>query len=96
LKQYDTGVDFRLGHFDPGGFGVCKHPNSAENMGDRRYDLVPGDPDDSILVYRREFTAPKIMMPQIGRAVVHTEGVALVREWVASLHGAPCAPAAQC
>jgi uncharacterized repeat protein (TIGR03806 family) len=90
-----TGVDFRLGHFDPAGFGVCKHPNSAGNMGDRRYDLVPGDPEDSILVYRLESSAPKIMMPQIGRAVVHTEGVALVREWVAALQGAPCASVAQ-
>ena len=86
-----TGVDFRLGHFDAARFGVCKHPNSAGNMGDRMYDLVPGHPDDSILVYRLESTAPKVMMPQIGRAVVHAEGVALVREWVASLHGAPCA-----
>jgi hypothetical protein len=86
-----TGVDFRLGHFDAARFGVCKHPNSAGNMGDRMYDLVPGHPDDSILVYRLESTAPKVMMPQIGRAVVHAEGVALVREWVASLQGAPCA-----
>jgi uncharacterized repeat protein (TIGR03806 family) len=85
-----TGVDFRLGHFNPRGFGVCKHPNSAGNMGDRRYDLVPGRPDDSILVYRLESTAPKIMMPQIGRAVVHTEGVALLREWVTALQGAAC------
>lgn len=85
-----TGVDFRLGHFDAGRFGVCKHPNSAGNMGNRMYDLVPGHPDDSILVYRLESTAPKVMMPQIGRAVVHTEGVALIREWVTSLQGAPC------
>jgi hypothetical protein len=64
--------------------------DSAGNMGDRRYDLVPGHPDDSILVYRLESTAPKIMMPQIGRAVVHTEGVALLREWVTALQGAVC------
>jgi uncharacterized repeat protein (TIGR03806 family) len=85
-----TGVDFRLGHFDARRFGICKHPNSAGNMGDRRYDLVPGRPDQSILVYRLESTAPKIMMPQIGRAVVHAEGVALTREWVSSLPGASC------
>jgi uncharacterized repeat protein (TIGR03806 family) len=85
-----TGVDFRLGHFDAALFGVCKHPNSAGNMGDRWYDLVPGRPDESILVYRLESTAPKIMMPQIGRAVVHAEGVALLRDWVASLPGDSC------
>src|SRR5262249_2431808 len=85
-----TGVDFRLGHFDASRFGVCKHPNSAGNMGDRWYDLVPGRPDESILVYRTESISPKIMMPQIGRAVVHTEGVALLREWIKSLPGEPC------
>jgi uncharacterized repeat protein (TIGR03806 family) len=86
-----TGVDFRLGHFDPARFGVCKDPNSAGNMGQRRYDIVPGRPDESILVYRMESTTPKIMMPQIGRDVVHAEGVALVREWVASLRSDTCA-----
>lgn len=86
-----TGVDFRLGHSDLTRFGVCKHPNSAGNMGDRRYDLVPGDPERSILVYRLESTAPKVMMPQIGRAVVHTESIALLREWVAALQGDSCA-----
>lgn len=85
-----TGVDFRLGHFEPGRIGICKHPNSAGNMGERRYDVVPGRPDDSILVYRLESTAPKVMMPQIGRSVVHREGVALVRQWVSALVARPC------
>lgn len=82
-----TGIDFRLGHGDPAALGVCKHPISAGNMGDHRYDLVPGRPDDSILLYRLESTAPKIMMPQIGRATVHVEGVNLLLEWIASLPG---------
>src|SRR5262249_607491 len=74
-----TGVAFRIGHFDPARFRFCKHPNSAGNMGERMYDLVPGHPDDSILVYRLESSAPKVMMPQIGRSVVHKEGVTLIR-----------------
>jgi len=57
------------------------------------YDLVPGKPEESILVARMESTRPKEMMPQIGRSVVHEEGVALIRDWVGSLssEGAPCA-----
>jgi hypothetical protein len=54
-------------------------------MADLEFDLVPGDPGRSILLYRMQSTAPKVMMPQIGRDVVHEEGVALVREWIASL-----------
>jgi uncharacterized repeat protein (TIGR03806 family) len=82
-----TGVDFRYGHFQP---GYCKHPNSAGNMHDLQYDIVPGDPDNSILLYRLSSIAPKVMMPQIGRATVHSEGLALIREWVTSKSKSSC------
>jgi uncharacterized repeat protein (TIGR03806 family) len=85
-----TGVDFRFNHFDPLHAGFCKHPNSAGNMEGRQYDIVPSDPDDSILIYRLAITAPKAMMPQIGRATVHTEGLALLRDWVSSLPAQSC------
>jgi len=82
-----TGVDFRFGHFEP---GYCKHPNSAGNMHDLQFDIIPGDPDHSILLYRLSSTAPKVMMPQIGRASVHAEGVALIRSWISSLNSEAC------
>lgn len=82
-----TGVDFRLTQKDLGRMGECKRPNSAGNMGDLSYDLVPGRPEQSVLIYRLESTAPKISMPQLGRAVVHEEGVKLLRDWIASLPG---------
>jgi uncharacterized repeat protein (TIGR03806 family) len=88
-----TGVDFRAGHFDPAKAGFCKHPNSAGNMRDLQYDVVPGDPEQSILIYRLASTAPKVMMPQIGRDVVHVEGLALMTEWIASLPVQECSPA---
>jgi hypothetical protein len=73
--------------------GLCKSPNSAGRVGNLVYDLVPGKPEESILVARMESIRPKEMMPQIGRSVVHQEGLALIREWVRSLpaKGAPCA-----
>ena len=76
-----TGVDLRYGHFQP---GYCKHPNSAGNMHGLQFDIVPGDPDQSVLVYRLSSTTPKVMMPQIGRSTVHSEAVALIRDWIAS------------
>jgi len=82
-----TGVDFRLTQNNVASLGVCKRPNSAGNMGTLTYDVVPGRPEQSILIYRLESTAPKISMPQIGRAVVHEEGVKLLREWIAALPG---------
>jgi len=85
-----TGVDFRSTHFDLSHSGICKRPNSAGVMGELQFDLVPGHPDESILLYRMESIAPKAMMPQIGRAVVHEEGVALIREWIGSLNSQSC------
>jgi len=82
-----TGVDFRAPQTDVARMGLCKAPNSAGPVGNLAYDVVPGAPVESILVYRMESTRPKAMMPQIGRAVVHQEGVELMRAWIASLSG---------
>jgi len=89
-----TGVDLRLTQTDVAHQGLCKSPNSAGNVGALRYDVVPGRPDESILIYRLESTAPKVSMPALGRDVVHEEGVTLLRQWIASLSGA-CGHAAQ-
>jgi hypothetical protein len=48
---------------------------------------MPGKPGESILIYRVGDTDPGIMMPELGRATVHEEGLALLRRWVESLPG---------
>ncbi len=69
-------------------YGVCKPPVAVgRGSGDRPYDIYPGRPDDSILVYRMEHSDPAIAMPELGRSTVHTEGVALMREWIAAMPG---------
>ncbi len=55
--------------------------------GDRSYDIYPGQPGDSILVYRMAHSDPAIAMPELGRSVVHREGVELIRDWIAGLPG---------
>jgi uncharacterized repeat protein (TIGR03806 family) len=82
-----TGVDFRITQTGVVQLGLCKSPNSAGQVGALRYDLVPGRPDQSIIIYRLESTAPKVSMPPLSRDVVHEEGVRLLREWIASLGG---------
>ncbi len=68
--------------------GICKTPVAAgRGAGDFTYDIVPGKADSSILVFRMESTDPGIMMPEIGRMLVHDEGLALVKEWINSLEG---------
>jgi uncharacterized repeat protein (TIGR03806 family) len=69
-------------------WGVCKIPvASGRGSGTGSFDIVPGVPEDSILLQRMESTEPDVAMPELGRAVVHQEGVTLIREWIASLSG---------
>jgi uncharacterized repeat protein (TIGR03806 family) len=82
-----SGVNFSFTHADLRKLGACKMPNSAGYSGGHQYDLVPGNPAESILLFRMESTKAKEMMPEIGRSLSHKEGVALVREWLATLKG---------
>lgn len=66
--------------------GVGKGPVSAgKGSGNNKYDIHPGQPDSSILVYRMESLDPGAMMPEIGRKLVHKEGVQLIREWIQNM-----------
>lgn len=68
--------------------GICKTPVAAgAGTGGRRFDIVPGRPDESILVYRMESTEPDVMMPELGRSLAHTDGVDLVAAWIETLTG---------
>ena len=68
--------------------GRCKPPIAAGGgTGGRPYGFVPGAPEASITVYRMETTDPGAMMPELGRAVSHKEGVALIAEWIAAMDG---------
>ena len=68
--------------------GLCKSPIAAgPATGDNEYDIVPGDADSSIMVYRMESVAPEIKMPELSKTLVHSEGIELVREWINSLPG---------
>lgn len=68
--------------------GFCKTPIAAgSGSGGRRFDIVPGEPDESITLFRIETTAPGAMMPELGRAVSHEEGVELIRQWIDEMTG---------
>ena len=69
-------------------FGICKSPVAVgRGSGNRPYDIYPGRPDDSILVYRMQHSDPAIAMPELGRSAVHEEGVAAVSAWIAAMPG---------
>jgi len=69
--------------------GFCKRPIAAgRGSGGHRYSIVPGEPAASILIFRMETTDPAMRMPELGRSLVHQEGVELMRDWISSLPGA--------
>jgi parallel beta-helix repeat protein len=69
-------------------YGICKTPVAAgAGSGGLRFDIVPGNADQSITSYRMDSNQPDVRMPEIGRTLIHDEGVALVREWINSLSG---------
>jgi len=69
-------------------YGACKTPVAAGGgSGGRPFDIVPGDPDSSIFIYRMTTTKPGDMMPELGRSTAHEEGVELISEWIGSLEG---------
>jgi uncharacterized repeat protein (TIGR03806 family) len=68
--------------------GRCKPPIAAgRGSGGLRYSIVPGAPDESILVHRMNSTEPDVMMPELGRTTVHTEGVDLITAWIDGMSG---------
>lgn len=69
-------------------FGICKSPVAVgRGSGDRPYDIYPGRPQDSIMVYRMQHSDPAIAMPELGRSAAHIEGIALISRWIAAMPG---------
>lgn len=63
--------------------GIYKATVSAgAGTGGHQYSIVPGHPETSVMIYRMNSTDPGAMMPELGRTSVHTEGVALIAEWI--------------
>ena len=70
----------------PLNIGIGKPPVAAgKGSGGLLYDIVPGKPEESILYYRMASIDPGVMMPELGRTVVHEEGLALIKDWITQL-----------
>lgn len=68
---------------DPLRLGIFKAPVAAgKGSGGRKYDIVPGEPEKSILYYRIVSNDPGVMMPELGRSIIHQEGADLIVEWI--------------
>ena len=83
-----SGLDLSIGAALDRRYGMCKPPVAVgRGSGDRPYDIYPGRPDHSILLYRMQHSDPAIAMPELGRSTVHREGVELINDWITALPG---------
>ena len=75
----------------PSELGVCKSPVAAGSAaGNFLYDIVPGDPDHSIMIFRMGATDAQIKMPQGPSISPDLDGKALVAQWIAGLPAQNC------
>jgi hypothetical protein len=81
-----SGLVFLATETEPAKYGVCKVPAAAgPGTGGRPHDIVPGDPDDSIILYRMNSLDPEIKMPELPNRVIDARGVQLIHDWIAAM-----------
>ncbi|MFK7828099.1 MAG: SO2930 family diheme c-type cytochrome [Oligoflexales bacterium] len=84
-----SGLFLSLDVSKPIELGICKTPVAVGNGGSRAmvFDIAPGDPEHSIMHYRLNSEDPAVMMPELGRSLIHTKGVALIYDWIDAMEG---------
>jgi len=80
---FNTGLFLNYEEDTPAHLGVDKAPVSAGGgAGGLNYDIIPGDSEHSILLYRMNSIEPGTSMPELARSIIHKEGVDLIRQWI--------------
>ncbi len=64
--------------------GIFKIPTNF-NAPNLQYDVVPGEPDQSILWYRMTQTTAPAIMPQLGRSINDDAGIEIIRDYILNL-----------
>ncbi len=78
-----SGMFLHSSETDPAALGINKAPIAAgRGSGGKKYGIAPGEPNESILLHRMNSTDPGVRMPEIGRQLLHKEGIALIEEWI--------------
>ena len=88
-----SGLFLDISEGDENHLGINKAPVAAgRGAGDLKFDIVPGEPQNSILIFRMNTNDPAIAMPEIGREQIHREAVRLLEEWIERMPTEPAKP----
>ncbi len=82
----NSGFYLEYDNTDSLSLGIWKTPVAAgAGSGGFTYVIYPGKGDESILLYRMIADEVDERMPEIGRELLHDEGIALIKEWIDNL-----------
>lgn len=71
---------------DPVMLGIGKRPVAAgRGSGGLDFDIVPGQPKQSILYHRMNSLEGGVSMPEVGRASLDRDGLAIIHAWIRGL-----------
>ncbi len=86
-----TGLWLTASETDKVKSGICKEPVAAgPGAGDLYYDIVPGEPDKSIMVFRMSSTVSSIKMPELPNLAISKVGLDVVKQWIAGMTPKGC------
>jgi uncharacterized repeat protein (TIGR03806 family) len=79
----NSGLDLRWEQSDPIALGINKRPVAAgRGSGGLEFDVLPGHPEQSIMIYRMGSLEGGISMPEVGRSSIDPDGQAAVTRWI--------------
>lgn len=79
----NSGLDLRWEQADPVKLGIMKRPVAAgRGSGGLEFDVLPGHPEQSIMIYRMGSLEGGISMPEVGRSSIDPDGQAAVALWI--------------
>ncbi|MEY4239298.1 MAG: hypothetical protein RL339_1899 [Pseudomonadota bacterium] len=79
----NSGLDLRWEQSNPIALGINKRPVAAgRGSGGLEFDVLPGHPEQSIMIYRMGSLEGGISMPEVGRSSIDPDGQAAVTQWI--------------
>lgn len=88
---YASGLYLTTDETSSESIGICKSPVAAgPGSGGLNYDIVPGNSEESILVYRMDSTEPEVKMPELGNLQIDHAGLEVIRAWIDAMPPDDC------
>ena len=84
-----TGLFLGIEVTDASRLGACRTPHYTQDFGGRLYDIVPGSPEASVLVFRMAAEHDGERMP-LGSQLADPVGLDVVSRWIAAMSPRVC------